>query len=113
MAESLMTETGTTYLCDVSDIPLGEAKRIDLEGRDPIGLFNLDGDFHAIDDICSHGNASLCEGEIDVEEGIVECPFHSGCFDIRTGRAVSAPCILPVRVWPITIVDGKVYLKSE
>jgi nitrite reductase/ring-hydroxylating ferredoxin subunit len=98
------------YLCDVADVPEGGARRIVLDGRPPIGVFKLDGTLHAIDDTCSHGNASLCEGEIDTDEGIVACPFHEGCFDIRTGVAVSAPCILPVRVWPITIIDGKVYI---
>lgn len=60
-----------------------------------IGLFLVDGEIHAIDDICSHGNARLSEGELEGFE--VECPLHAGLFDIRSGKALSAPLTRDVR----------------
>jgi naphthalene 1,2-dioxygenase system ferredoxin subunit len=60
-----------------------------------IGLFLVDGEIYAIDDICSHGNARLSEG--DVEGFEVECPLHAGLFDIRSGKALTAPLTRDVR----------------
>jgi nitrite reductase/ring-hydroxylating ferredoxin subunit len=112
MNESVMTLEGATYLCEVSEVPEGEGKRVVIDGHEPIGVFNLEGTLHAIDDTCTHGDASLCDGEVDADFGMVACPYHQGCFDLRTGEAVSSPCVLPVRVWPIAIVEGKVYLRA-
>jgi nitrite reductase/ring-hydroxylating ferredoxin subunit len=112
MSETAMTLEGVIYLCDVAEVSNGEGKRVALDGRDPIGVFNLDGTLHAIDDTCTHGDASLCDGEVDLDFGMVACPFHEGRFDVRTGEAVGSPCVLPVKVYPIAIVDGKVYLKE-
>lgn len=60
-----------------------------------VGLFQVDGEIYAIDDICSHGNAKLSEGELDGFE--VECPLHAGLFDIRSGKALCAPVTRDVR----------------
>ncbi len=60
-----------------------------------IGLFLVDGEVYAIDDICSHGNAKLSEGDLDGFE--VECPLHAGLFDIRSGKALTAPVVRDVR----------------
>ncbi|WP_034300474.1 non-heme iron oxygenase ferredoxin subunit [Herbaspirillum sp. RV1423] len=60
-----------------------------------IGLFLVDGQVYAIDDICSHGNARLSEGDVDGFE--VECPLHAGLFDLRSGKALTAPLTRDVR----------------
>ena len=113
MSEAAMTLEGVIYLCDVTEVPNGEGKRIALNDRDPIGVFNLNGALHAIDDTCTHGDASLSDGMVDLEFGMVACPFHEGCFDLRTGAAMTSPCVRPVKVHPIAIVNGKVYLKEH
>ncbi len=113
MSGNAMTLEGAIYLCEAGDVPNGEGKRVMIDGFNPIGVFNLEGELHAIDDTCTHGDASLCDGEVDLDFGMVACPFHQGCFDLRTGEAVTSPCVLPVKVHPITIVDGKVYLKGQ
>lgn len=69
-------------------------------------VFRLGDDFFVMDDICNHGPGSLCEGFI--EDGQVECPFHQGRFDIRTGAATLAPCVDPQRIWTAHVVDGKI-----
>ncbi len=87
-------------------------RQVPVEGRDPIALYRLQGAYYATDDVCSHGQAFLTEGEIEGCE--VVCPFHEGTFDIRTGEAVGAPCFLPIRSYPVTVgPDGVVYVEVE
>ncbi len=89
----------------VSEIPEGEGRGFEVDGR-PIAVFNLGGgDFRATDDVCSHAHALLSEGEVDVEELTVECPRHGSTFELESGRPVSLPATTPVRVYPVT-VDG-------
>lgn len=79
-------------------------------GSDSICLYKLGGAVYATQDECSHGSASLSEGFI-VEDGLIECPLHQGSFDIKTGRAVSVPCKDDIRVYPVKIENGKVYVQ--
>ncbi len=74
-----------------------------IPGHPPIALYNVDGSFFATDDLCTHGEASLSEGDIDGDEII--CPFHLGAFDIRSGEASKAPCNIAVRTYAVH-VDG-------
>ena len=70
----------------------------------PIALFRVEGDFHAIADTCSHGQASLAEGWLEGFE--IECPVHSGRFDVRTGAPLAFPVTEPVRTFAVTRIDG-------
>lgn len=79
-------------------------------GSDSICLYKLGGAVYATQDECSHGSASLSEGFI-VEDGLIECPLHQGSFDIKTGRAVSVPCKDDIRVYPVKIENGKVFVQ--
>jgi nitrite reductase/ring-hydroxylating ferredoxin subunit len=74
--------------------------------RPPVAVFNLDGEFRAIDDTCTHAESSLAEGY--VEDGAVECILHFARFCIRTGAALSAPAVDPVRTYPVKVEDGVV-----
>jgi nitrite reductase/ring-hydroxylating ferredoxin subunit len=78
-----------------------EARRVDIPGAEPIAVFRLSDGVFATDDTCTHGAASLAEGFI--EGGEVECPFHSGRFDIRTGAATYHPCTVGLRTYPVRI----------
>lgn len=88
----------------VDDLPEGEALRITPVGTAPIAIFNVDGEYFAIDDTCTHQDASLSEGW--VEGCAVECPLHTACFDLRTGAALGAPAKVPVRTHAVHIEDG-------
>lgn len=90
-----MTQGSNEYLCDAAQVPNDTGLRVQLEGCPAIAVFRVNAQFYAIDDLCTHGEASLADGY--VEDGTVECPWHSGKFDICTGKALSAPCIVPVR----------------
>jgi p-cumate 2,3-dioxygenase ferredoxin subunit len=97
-----------TYLCKAADVPFNGCKRV-TQGRHPaVAVFNLDGEFFVIDDVCTHGNASLSAGEID--GGEIICPLHYGSFDIRSGAAVEQPCELALRAYPVSLSDGDIHI---
>jgi len=92
-------------LCDAAEVTDDTPVRI--EGSDVVyAVFALEGAYFVMDDLCNHGPGSLAEGFIEGCE--VECPFHQGKFDIRTGCATAAPCVDPQRIWTAHVVDGKI-----
>jgi 3-phenylpropionate/trans-cinnamate dioxygenase ferredoxin subunit len=91
----------------LDDIPLGEAVRVEAEV--PIAVFNVDGELFAIDDTCTHQDASLADGW--VEGCTVECPLHAACFDLRTGMPSGPPAKRPVRTHEVVVDDGVVYVR--
>ena len=99
------------YLCRTDEVPDNGALQVELDDRPPVAVFNLAGTFHVTDDTCTHEQASLSEGEI--EDGIIECPFHAACFEIATGKAVEPPATVPLRTYPVTVENGAVYADIE
>jgi nitrite reductase/ring-hydroxylating ferredoxin subunit len=95
-------------LCRAGDVSAGEALKVETAGL-TLAVFNLDGAFYVTDDACTHGPGSLSEGYIDGD--VVECNFHQGCFNIRTGEVVLPPCMIPVRTYPAGVDDGTVYIE--
>ena len=87
-------------IAKASNIAEGCAKCVEVEGRD-IAIFNLGGTFYAIDDLCTHEDASLSEGEIDGDE--VECPWHAARFNIKTGEVLSAPAYEDVSTYKVRL----------
>lgn len=79
-----------------------------MAGR-AIGVFRLDDGVYALRDRCTHGNGRLSDGYVD--QGLVECPLHAGCFDIRTGRARTAPVTIDVRSYPVRVENGTVLVE--
>lgn len=76
-----------------------------------IGLFNIAGKVYALDDMCTHGNARLSEGEIyDFE---IECPLHAGAFDVRDGKALCAPLTRGTRTHEVRLEGNRVFVKVE
>jgi 3-phenylpropionate/trans-cinnamate dioxygenase ferredoxin component len=89
----------------VGDIPPGHAARTEIDGR-PVAIFNVDGEFHALDDTCSHAEASLSDGDLDPDACSIECPLHGSMFDLRTGEPLSLPAVEPVAVHRVVVDDG-------
>lgn len=101
--------TQLLYVCEAADLPDNEGLRISSsELPEPVAVFVSEGQYYAISDTCSHSEASLAEGW--VENGKVECPLHFAQFDLATGAACSLPAIFPVKTYPLTVIDGNVYL---
>ncbi|HXP93012.1 MAG TPA: non-heme iron oxygenase ferredoxin subunit [Candidatus Binatia bacterium] len=80
-------------------------------GEHEIALFNLGGEFYAIGGICTHGAARLAEGYVEGE--LIECPQHAGTFEIKTGRAVDAPCTVDVPHYPVKVEGDAVLIGIE
>lgn len=89
----------------VDDIPPDDVIGVQVGGRD-IALYRVDGEVFATDNLCSHGQARLCDGFLLGHE--IECPFHQGRFDVRTGQATCVPATDAIRSFPVKIEAGRV-----
>src|SRR5690606_6825889 len=96
-------------VCACDDLEDGGMKT--FEGHDePIAIYRVGDEFFATADLCTHGKSSLSEeGELDGY--IIECGWHFGRFDIRTGAVVALPCTKPLKTYPVTIEDGDVFIE--
>ena len=98
-------------VCAVSEVPEGEARRYAVGGSE-IAVANLGADgFRAVGDLCSHAEAYLHEGEVDVEERTIECPRHGSVFDLDSGRPRSLPATLPVPAYNVKIENDDVLIE--
>ena len=95
-------------LCAASDVPPGQAIKVETGGL-TLAVFNVDGAFRVTDDACTHGPGSLSEGYLEGE--VIECNFHQGCFNVRTGEVVKPPCLVPIKTYPTVLEDDIVYLE--
>jgi len=95
-------------VCTLADLTPGEGLRVDTV-IPPLAVFlTEDGDVHALDDTCTHQEASLADGWL--EDCWVECPLHASRFDLRTGEVDEPPAKRPVRVHDASVVDGEVWV---
>lgn len=92
-------------IAQASDLQPGEGDVYEVEDEE-IALFNVDGDFKAIGNICTHAGGPLAEGELRGNK--VECPWHGAQFDCDTGEALTPPAMGPVDSYDLKIEDGVV-----
>lgn len=97
-------------VAEVQDIKATMPFLVELNDR-AIALYRVNDVVYATDDTCTHAEASLCEGEY--HGYTVTCPRHGGQFDIRTGRAVKMPPIVPLDVFPVRLVEHSVFLSPD
>jgi len=94
-------------ICKESEIPPGTGKAFTI-GRDEIGIFNLNGRFYAIDNLCPHEGGPLAEGQVEGE--IVTCPLHGWRLKITTGESLELPGVC-ISVFEVKVENGKVFVK--
>ena len=94
-------------VCPVEELPPCSVKIL-YAGAIAVGVYNLGGEYYAIEDRCSHDDGPLCEGDFDCEDRVATCPRHGARFDITTGRALSLPAYLPVETYEVSVRDGTV-----
>jgi 3-phenylpropionate/trans-cinnamate dioxygenase ferredoxin subunit len=88
----------------VGEVPEGEILSFNA-GERQVAIANVEGDLHAFDDLCSHQQCSLAEGDLDGT--VVECPCHGSHFDVTSGEAVQGPATDPVDVFEVREQDGE------
>jgi 3-phenylpropionate/trans-cinnamate dioxygenase ferredoxin subunit len=95
-------------VCRLADLERGDARRLDIDP--PVSVFHTeDGQVFAVDDTCTHQDASLADGWLEGCE--VECPLHASKFDLRTGSVDAPPATRPVRTHRVQVEDGMLYVE--
>jgi 3-phenylpropionate/trans-cinnamate dioxygenase ferredoxin component len=97
-------------VCPADELPPGRMKIV-RAGQLAVGVYNVGGEYYAIEDRCSHDDGPLCEGDWDADERVVTCPRHGSNFDLRTGEPLTLPAFEPVETFPVHVEDGIVKLK--
>jgi 3-phenylpropionate/trans-cinnamate dioxygenase ferredoxin component len=95
--------------CGVDQLKPGEALRLNL--TPPIALYRLNNGYYATEDTCTHAQASLAAGDVDLEECSVECPYHGSLFDIRSGQVLSLPASRALKTYPVRVIDEEVLVE--
>ena len=96
------------FVANTHDLKPGEMKKV-VAGEQTLVLFNVDGSFYALTDRCTHDEASLSEGLF--EDGVVECPKHGARFNVKTGKILSLPAVLPPQVYEVKIEGDQIFIE--
>ena len=105
----LSTEMAEEKTIKHTELETNSVRQFYLEDDTVVAIYNLEGEYFATSDVCTHGQAYLSEGDIRGDEII--CPFHEGSFDIRTGEPVDPPCVIPLERYETRLgEDGYIYI---
>jgi biphenyl 2,3-dioxygenase ferredoxin component len=96
-------------LCKVEDVPAGEVRKVET-GNLTLAVYNLDGEFRVTDNACTHGPGEMAEGFL--EGDVIECNFHQGRFNVRTGEVVAPPCMIPIKTYNTIVENGRVFIET-
>ncbi len=100
----------TVFLCAADEVVEGEIKQAPLPDGTKVALYRVDGSIYATADMCTHGEASLSEEGI-ITGNTVECTFHFGTFDVTTGEPTGMPCEIPLKTYPVKVIDQQVCIE--
>jgi 3-phenylpropionate/trans-cinnamate dioxygenase ferredoxin subunit len=93
----------------VDELEAGGVMLVDVDGTE-VAVFNIDGEFYALADICTHDGGTLADGTVEGYE--IECPRHGARFDIRTGKVMAPPAYEDVTVYPVRVDNGRVQVRD-
>lgn len=97
-------------LCVTDSVGIDEPVAVEVEGLPSMAVFRVDDDYFVTANECTHGKAMLTDG---FQEGArIECPFHGGAFDVRSGHPVAFPCQVALKTYPAILDDGWVCIHS-
>ena len=94
----------------INDIETGNTRSYEI-GGEKIAVCNVNGSFHAIQDVCTHDGAPLDQGVL--EGSVITCPRHGAKFDVVTGEAIQMPAVIPVKTYPFEIENDTIYLITD
>ena len=95
------------FVAAVDEIVPSSPKQLEIDKLD-LAIHNIDGDFFAINDICTHSFARLSFGSIN--GAIITCPLHLAEYDIRTGKVLEGPADEDLETYPTKVMGGKLYV---
>jgi 3-phenylpropionate/trans-cinnamate dioxygenase ferredoxin component len=97
-------------VCPVSDLPPGSHRVAEVDGTQ-VAVFNLDGDYYAIEDVCTHDGGILTGGPVEGDQ--IVCPRHGARFSIRTGDALAPPAFEPTAKFPVRVENGGIQVRDD
>ena len=100
---------GRMRVCAVADVESGAILGVEIAGLPRLAVYRVGDEFYCTQDMCTHGAASLSD-EGDLNDYIIECTWHDGKFDIRTGQPCALPCTEALRTFPVTVEGGEVFI---
>ncbi len=103
-----MSTLETLDLIGIDAVDPGSAVQVVAKGL-TLAVFRVGDAFYVTDDHCTHGPGLLHEGCLTGFE--IECDFHQGSFDIRTGEVIEPPCTVPLKVYTTIVRDGRVMIE--
>lgn len=92
-----------------ADIPVGGKKLVEIDGVG-VAVFNVNGVFYAIEDVCTHDGGNLVEGDLLGNE--IECPRHGARFDVRSGAATKMPAFEPLPTYTVKVEQDDVLVEA-
>lgn len=98
-------------VCAVGDLAPQSQMQVRVPGLGALAVYHVDGQFYVTQDNCTHMQASLGE-EGSLEGHVIQCTWHNGRFDIRTGAVLAPPCPAPLKTYPVKVLDGGVYIET-
>ena len=105
-----MTEPkGKIRLCAADEVDSGAMLQVNVDGLPRLVVYRVGSEYYCTQDLCTHGASSLGD-EGDLEGYIVECTWHNGKFDIRTGEPCALPCTEALRTFPVVLEGGEVLI---
>ena len=96
-------------VASVGELTPGARKLIDFEAV-TVALFNINGQLYCIEDVCTHDGGPVAEG--DLKGHAIACPRHGAEFDVRDGRALSMPAVVPVPTYEVKVEGEDIYIAS-
>jgi p-cumate 2,3-dioxygenase ferredoxin subunit len=99
-------------LCRTDELAPGEIAGRSLPDGSKVAIYNVDNTYYVTSDVCTHGESSLSEEGL-LDGHLVECGWHMGTFDVRTGAPTGRPCVVPIKSYPVTIIDGQIHVDVD
>jgi 3-phenylpropionate/trans-cinnamate dioxygenase ferredoxin component len=109
-------ESGWADVAPAPEFGPGQSRLVELDGL-MIAVFNLDGRYYAMEDVCTHDGSPLLGSGLETADLLdgdqIICPRHGARFCIRTGTALTPPAYEPVPVFPVRVREGTVQVRTE
>ena len=106
----IMSMSDWVTVAQAGELAPGQFRNVDVDGANVV-VFNLGGEYYAIEDVCTHDGGQLTGGIVDGDQ--IECPRHGARFCIRTGAALTAPAYEPVPKFPVRVENGVVQVRDN